>query len=416
MGGGPGARPTLSPPAPGLPGCHDDRGTLVGFELVRVSVPLAAPWRSAAGTFSHRDTMLVRAVLRFPGAGPGGGAGEVEGWGECPALPGPTFSAEYTAGAQDVSERYLVPALLRDGVACIGAVGPALAGVKGHNMAKTAFEAAVLDAELKAGGVRAADFLCGQSRCRAVAAEGVMAGVAIGLTRSVSELLDEVALRCEEGYRRVKLKVRPGWDVEPVRAVRERWPALVLFADANGAYGHLPVGEAAEQLARLDSYELSCLEQPLADDDLAGHGELARRLRTPLCLDEALSSPAAIVNALRAGACSVVNIKAGRLGGYLEAVRAHDICAEQQVPVWCGGMVETGIARAANLALASLPGFSLPGDLSATGRFFETDLAGPMPLRPDGTIAVPVGPGGGVLVDHEAIGRFSTSRTWWTPR
>jgi O-succinylbenzoate synthase len=187
----------------------------------------------------------------------------------------------------------------------------------------------------------------------------------------------------------------------------------VLFADANGSYGHLPIREAVEQLARLDSYELACLEQPLADDDFAGHAELARHLRTPLCLDEALSSPAAVVTALRAGACAVVNIKAGRMGGYLEAVRAHDICVERHVPVWCGGMVETGIARAANLALASLPDFSLPGDLSATGRFFETDLAGPMPLRPDGTIAVPEGPGGGVPIDLEAIGRFTTSRTWW---
>ncbi len=413
MGRGPGARSTLSHPAPGRPGCHDDQATLVGFELVRVSVPLATAWRSEAGTFSHRDSLLVRAVLRFPGADPAGGAADVEGWGECPALPGPTFSAEYTAGAQDVSERYLVPALLRNGVACVAAVAPALAGVKGHNMAKTAFEAAVLDAELKLGGLRAADFLCGQSRWGPVPADRVVAGVAIGLTGSVGELLDEVALRCEEGYRRVKLKVRPGWDVEPVRAVRERWPALVLCADANGAYGHLPGDEAADQLARLDGYELSCLEQPLADDDLIGHGELARRLHTPLCLDEALSSPAAVVNALRAGACSVVNIKAGRMGGYLEAVRAHDICAEEQVPVWCGGMVETGIARAANLALASLPGFSLPGDLSATGRFFATDLAGPMPLRPDGTIAVPTGPGCGVAIDTEAIARFSTWRTWW---
>ncbi|MGO9659154.1 MAG: o-succinylbenzoate synthase [Acidimicrobiales bacterium] len=410
MGGGTGARPTLSLPAPGRAACHQDQGSLVGFELVRVSLPLVTPWASAAGTFSHRDSLLVRAVLRFPGPG---AAVEAEGWGECQALPGPTFSAEYTAGALDISERYLVPALLRAGTACVAGVAPALAAVKGHNMAKAAFEAAVLDAELRAGGVRMADFLCRQSRIGAVPADKVVAGVAVGLTASLGALLDEVALRREEGYRRVKLKVRPGWDAEPVGAVRERWPDLVLFADANGSYGHLPMGEAVSCLARLDPYELACLEQPLGDDDLAGHAELARHLRSPLGLDEALSSCAAVVNALRAGACAVVNIKAGRLGGYLEAVHAHDVCAEQKVPVWCGGMVETGIARAANLALASLPNFSLPGDLSATGRFFETDLAGPLPLRRDGTIAVPVGPGGGVPIDPGAIERFSTSRTWW---
>ncbi len=411
MGRGTGAWPTLSPGPSGRPACHQDQGSLVGFELVRVSVPLVAPWASSAGTFSCRDSLLVRAVLAFPGGA--GGTEEVEGWGECPALPAPTYSAEYTAGARDISERYLVPALLHAGVACAAGVAPALAGVKGHNMAKTAFEAAVMDAELVAGGVRMADFLGGQSRTGPVVAGSVAGGVAIGLSGSLGALVDEVAFRLEEGYRRVKLKVRPGWDVQPVGGVRERWPDLVLFADANGAYGHLPMGEAVEQLARLDSFGLSCLEQPLGDDDLAGHAELARRLRTPLCLDEALISPGAVVSALRAGACSVVNIKAGRMGGYLEAVRAHDICVEQQVPVWCGGMVETGIARAANLALASLPGFCLPGDLSATGRFFETDLAGPLPLRPDGTIAVPSGAGLGVPVDHEAISSFATSRTWW---
>jgi O-succinylbenzoate synthase len=302
---------------------------------------------------------------------------------------------------------------MRDDAACVAAIGPALAGVKGHNMAKAAFEAAVLDAELRASGARMADFLSGQSRMGTGPALKVVAGVAVGLTGSVGELLDEVALRVEEGYRRVKLKVRPGWDTEPVAAVRTRWPALVLFADANGCYGQLPIDEAGERLARLDTYGLACLEQPLGDDDLAGHAELARRLRTPLCLDEALSSSTAVASAIRTGACSVVNIKAGRMGGYLEAVRAHDICAEHQVPVWCGGMVETGIARAANLALASLPNFSLPGDLSATGRFFATDLAGPLPLAPDGTIAVPGGPGCGVPVDLDALARFSTFRSWW---
>ena len=260
MGRGTGARPTLSLASTGRPDCHQDQGSLVGFELVRVSVPLIAPWASSAGTFSQRDSLLVRAVLRF--RGDRGAANEVEGWGECPALPGPTYSAEYTAGAQDVSERYLVPALLRKSVACVAGVAPALAGVKGHNMAKTAFEAALMDAELVAGGVRMADFLGGQSRTGAVVADSVAAGVDIGLSGSLGELLDEVALRLEEGYRRVKLKVRPGWDVEPVGAVRERWPALVLFADANGSYGRLPMGQAAEQLARLDGYGLSCLEQP----------------------------------------------------------------------------------------------------------------------------------------------------------
>ena len=188
-----------------------------------------------------------------------------------------------------------------------------------------------------------------------------MAGAAVGLANSLGELLDEVDRYAEAGYLRVKLKIVPGWDDEPLGAVRQRWPELVLFADANGSYARLSIAEAANELACLDRHGLACLEQPLGDDDLVGHAELARRLRTPLCLDEALRSVATVVAALDLGVCSVVNIKAGRLGGLLEAVRAHDLCADRGVPVWCGGMVETGVGRAANLALATLPSFSLPG-------------------------------------------------------
>jgi o-succinylbenzoate synthase len=390
------------------------QGHPVGFELVRVLVPLRKRWVSEAGTFSQRDSLLVRAVVSFENGG--GGRSEAEGWGECTALPEPTYSSEYTAGAAMVSQRYLAPALLRARVRRSTEVVPALRGVKGHSMAKAAFEAALLDAELKSAGLRLADFLSGVSLFESPTGQppndAVVAGAAVGLTKSLGELLDEVEQRAEAGYRRVKLKISPGWDDEPIGAVRQRWPELVLFADANGSYARLSMAEAAKQLGRLDQYRLACLEQPLTDDDLTGHAELARRLQTPLCLDEALGSVATVASALDLGACSVVNIKAGRLGGLLEAVKAHDLCAERGVPVWCGGMVETGVGRAANLALATLPNFSLPGDLSASGRFFETDLTEPLDLRPDGMIAVPSGPGSGVSVDTEALTRFSTWRQW----
>ena len=208
------------------------------------------------------------------------------------------------------------------------------------------------------------------------------------------------------------MKVCPGQDVEVVAAVRERWPELTLFADANGSYAGLSLDQAAQLMRSLEPYGLVCMEQPLGDDDLVGHAELARRTRLPICLDEALTSVNAVAVALRLGACSVVNIKAGRLGGYLEAVRAHDLCARSGVPVWCGGLVETGIARAANVALAALPNFRLPGDLSATGRFFAADLTSPMPMQADGTIAVPDDPGLGVNVGSEAVSSFSTWRLW----
>jgi o-succinylbenzoate synthase len=384
-------------------------GQVVGFELVRVLLPLRKGWVSEAGTFSQRDSLLVRAVVNFDS---GEGWAEAEGWGECTALPDPTFNAEYTGGAADVSVRYLVPALLRGGVARAVDVAPTLRRVKGHAMAKAAFEAAFLDAELRSAGARLAEFLCSLSRSGQPPKDSVTAGVAIGRPQSLGELLDQVEQYADAGYRRVKLKIAPGWDDEPLDAVRQRWPQLVLFADANGSYAPLPPAEMVESLRRLDGHGLACLEQPLGDDDLAGHAALARQLRTPLCLDEALSSVATVVTALDVGACSVVNIKAGRLGGLFAAVRAHDECAERGVPVWCGGMVETGIGRAANLALAALPNFSLPGDLSASGRFFASDLTEAVDLGPDGTIAVPAGPGSGATVNSEAISAFSTWRQW----
>jgi len=350
-------------------------------------------------------------VLRYESDG--GERAQSEGWGECTALPEPTYSSEYTAGAVEVSEAYLLPALLSAKVATAGDVGPALAAVKGHKMAKSAFEAALLDAELRAAGLPMAGFLASLSRSGEPPKPSVVAGVAVGLHSSVEELLDEVARYVEEGYLRVKLKIAPGWDDTPLGEVRLCWPDLVLFADANGAYAEMRPAEAWERLSRLDGYGLACIEQPLGDDDLAGHRELARQLRTPLCLDEALTSLALVIAALDMGACSVVNVKAGRLGGYLEAVRVHDLCADRGVPVWCGGMVETGIGRSANVALASLPNFVLPGDLSASGRFFAHDLAGPLDLGPGGTISVPRGPGSGVTVSPDALGAFATWRRWY---
>jgi len=374
-------------------------------------VPLRKPWASAAGSFSERDSLLVRAVLRYESDG--GERAEFEGWGECTALPEPTYSSEYTAGAIEVSESYLLPALLSAKVATAADAAPALAAVKGHKMAKSAFEAALLDAELRAAGIPMADFLASLSRLGEPPKPVVVAGVAVGLHTSLEELLDEVERYVEEGYLRVKLKIAPGWDDTPLAELRLCWPDLVLFADANGAYAEMSPAEVAERLGRLDGHGLACIEQPLGDDDLAGHRELARQLRTPLCLDEALTSVASVRAALDMGACSVVNVKAGRLGGYLEAVRVHDLCADRGVPVWCGGMVETGIGRAANVALAALPNFILPGDLSASGRFFERDLAGPLGLGPGGTIPVPGGPGSGVTVSQEALRTFATWRRWY---
>jgi o-succinylbenzoate synthase len=354
-------------------------------ELRRVRVPLVAPFRASHGTESVRDVLLVRAI-----------GADVEGWGECVAMAEPLYTPEYVDAAQEVIRRFLLPRLPREGLAA-ASVAPALAPVRGHPMAKAAVEAAVLDAELRLSGESLANRL-GGVRTR------VPAGVAIGIVGSVGALLDEVDRHLAEGYRRIKLKIEPGWDVEPVRAVREHVGDLALQVDANGAY---TLGDAAH-LARLDPFQLLLIEQPLADDDLAGHVELGRRLRTPICLDESIVSARVAADAVARGACRVVNVKPGRVGGLLEAVRVHDVCRAAGVPVWCGGMLETGIGRAANVALASLPGFTLAGDLSASARYFRQDLTAPFVLD-DGHLTVPVGPGIGVTPLAEVLDELTTS-------
>lgn len=384
-----------------------------------------------AGVLSVRESLLVRAVLRWPSgdgpgvssgpgggpgvsSGPGGGTGgsdETEGWGECAALPWPTYTAEFTDGALAVAERFLVPHLLAQRVADGRSVGATLAWAQGHNMAKAALEMALLDAELRATGQSFASLLRSASATDGPSASTVPAGVSIGLG-PLGAVLEEVEGFVAQGYRRAKFKVQPGQETDLVAVVRRHWPELVIVVDANGAYAPLGPLRAAEALAGLGPYSVACVEQPLAADDLAGHAELAKRCPVPICLDESLTSLRAVELALALGSCSVVSIKAGRMGGYLEAVRAHDACEGAGVPVWCGGMVETGLGRAANVALAALPNFSLPGDLSASSRFFLEDVAGPVELGPDGTIAVPGGPGLGVEVGAAALAKFATYRSW----
>jgi O-succinylbenzoate synthase len=280
-------------------------------------------------------------------------------------------------------------------------VRTALAAVEGQPMAKAAVELAVLDAELRATGQSLAQRL-GATRSR------VTAGVAVGLTGSLPDLLEEVGRRVAEGYRRVKLKIQPGWDIEPVLAVRAAFPDLALQVDANGTYRR----SDADRLAALDQAGLLCLEQPLPGADLVGHALWAGKMATPVCLDESITSAADAETALALGACRVINIKAGRVGGYLEAVRIHDRCARSGVAVWCGGLLETGVGRTANLALAALPNFSIPGDLSASGRFYREDITEPVVLASDGTIAVPSGPGTGAVIRSDVLDDATVERRW----
>jgi O-succinylbenzoate synthase len=375
---------------------------LTGAELRTIRMPLVSPFETSFGVEHDRVAILVRVI------GVMGGDRrrvEVQGWGECVAMELPLYSSEYAEAAAAMLRRFLIPRLL--GAAGAGTeitaetVDTLLEPFVGHRMAKAALEMAVLDAQLRGTGQSLASYL-GASR------SSVPSGVSVGIQPSIPTLLDVVAEYLAQGYVRIKLKIKPGWDVAPVEAVRERFGELIpLQVDANAAYTLAD----ARVLRRLDAFDLLLIEQPLPQDDLRQHAELAKLVRTPICLDESIVSPRAAADALALRACSVINIKAGRVGGYLAAKRIHDLCRANGIPVWCGGMVETGLGRAANAALAALPGFTLPGDVSASNRFYEQDITEPF-VMDEGRIAVPTGPGLGVTPIQELLDTYTVNTEW----
>lgn len=360
-----------------------------GFELRRIGMPLVGPFRTSFGVETHRDILLVRAVTP-----------DAEGWGECVAMSDPLYSSEYVDGAQDVIKRFMLPMLFRTELRSAYDVARVLEPIKEHRMAKAVLETAILDADLRAKGVSLGSHL-GATKDR------VECGVSVGIMDSIPKLLDAVDGYIAEGYRRIKLKIEPGWDYEPVKAVRERIGDVRLQVDANTAYTLAD----ADQLAKLDPFDLLLIEQPLREDNIPDHAALAERVRTPICLDESITSARVAIEAIRVGACSIINIKPGRVGGYLEARRIHDVCEAMGVPVWAGGMLESGIGRAANVALAALPNFTLPGDTSASSRYFAQDVTEPFVLD-DGCLPVPDGAGIGVSPLPDVLEEITTSTEW----
>ena len=357
-------------------------------ELVHIALPLVTPFRTSFGTMTTKDTFLLRVVTDV-----------AEGWSEFAADPEPLYCSEFVAGAEIVLRDFLVSRAAALPRLTAAALAPAVAKVKGHELAKAALETAVLDAELRSYGMPLATYL-GAVRDR------VPAGVSVGIRDSLAELLDDVERYLAAGYLRIKLKIEPGWDLEPVRAVRARFgDALPLQVDANTAYTLAD----ADHLRRLDDFGLLLIEEPLDEDNLYAHARLQQRIATPVCLDESLHSARDTASAIALDACRVVNVKPARVGGYLEARRVHDVAYAHGVPVWCGGMLETGIGRAPNLALAALPGFTLPGDTSASARYFAEDVTEPFVLA-DGHLPVPAAPGIGVAPLPEALRRFTRGR------
>jgi o-succinylbenzoate synthase len=322
----------------------------------------------------------------------------VFGWGECVAEADPTYMPEYTDGAVEVITRFLAPRIPTSGINAEH-LGRLFAPIKGHQMAKGGIEAAILDAECRTDGIRFADRL-GATRDR------VPSGVAVGMFSTTDELVETVGHYVGEGYQRVKLKIEPGHDIVPVAAVREAFPTLALQVDGNGRYTPRDV----DHLRQLDAFALLMIEQPLADDDFDGHVFLGEQLTTPICLDETITSARIAEHAISIGACRVVNVKPGRVGGYLEAVRIHDLCVRTNTPAWCGGMLESGVGRAGNIALAALPGFTLPGDLSASARYFHRDVTDAFNLD-EGHLPVPSGRGLGVEPITDRLAEFTVSTT-----
>ena len=369
--------------APGHPR-SGDVPTATAVELVRLDLPLAAPFRSAGGTVAVRDVLLVRVETD-----------RGDGWAECVAQAAPTYTSEYVEGASAVLADHLVPRLFAGGPA-------ALDSVAGHPMAKAALSSALLDADLRAFGRSLASHV-GAARAR------VPAGVAVGMAPDLDALLDEVGHWVGRGYRRVKLKVMPEWDVEPVAAVRQAHPDLALQVDANGSYRPDRPADGAS-LRRLDGFGLVLIEQPFPADALTAHAALAAVLETPVCLDESITSAAMAALALDLGACSIINVMAGGAGGIAEALAIHDLCVARDVPAWVGGMHETGLGRAEALALAALPGFTLPPDLSASDRYYVADIVTEPFALDDGALTVPTGPGLGVELDLDRVAALATSR------
>ena len=352
------------------------------LQLRLIRLPLVAFFETSFGRVYEKTFILVT----LEGEG-------VQGLGECVADVDPYYSSDTTTAAWHIIKDFLAPLVLGRSFRDPRHVFPAMTRVRGHHMAKAAVEMAAWDLAARAQNAPLSQLLGGTRTA-------IPSGVSVGIQDSLEQLAANVEKELAAGYRRIKIKIKPGWDVSAVEKIRERFGTIKLMVDANAAY---TLGDAAH-LAALDRFDLMMIEQPLEYDDLRDHAELQRQSATPVCLDESIHSPRAAEEALALRACRIINIKPGRLGGHRESIRVHDLSAEHEIPVWHGGMLESGIGRAHNIHLASLPNFTLPGDIAASRRYFSPDLIEPgIDVTADGTVTVPTGPGIGVTVDWDRV-------------
>jgi O-succinylbenzoate synthase len=351
--------------------------------LRQLRMPLVHFFETSFGRTCHRNIVIVEVV-----------SDGLSGWGEVTAGENPFYNEEWTDSAWLILRDYVAPVALHKEFDTANDIAPMSAHIRGHNMARGGLEAAVWDLEARQNGVSLHKQIGGGSRSE------IGCGVSIGIQDSVSQLIKKIETEVNAGYQRIKMKIKPGWDVDVIREVRAAFPNIRLMADANSAY----TLDNADRLQKLDEFNLMMIEQPLAHDEIIDHVALQALLKTPICLDECIRSAHQAEQAIRLKACGIINIKLGRVGGFREAKRVHDVAQAHDIPVWCGGMLESGIGRAHNIALSTLPNFVLPGDVSASKRYWTRDIITPaVEVSAQGTITAPTGPGFGYEIDHDFL-------------
>ena len=354
--------------------------------LREVYMPLVHFFETSFGRVYDRRILLVKAQCDG-----------VTGWGECVSDSAPFYSSEWFDSSWLTIQRYLAPMVLGHTFTSAREAAPLMQKVRGHRMAKAAIENALWDAEAQQKQEPLWKLLGGTRK-------EIACGVSIGIQDSVEQLLDKIQIELAAGYRRIKVKVKPGWDVRVLERIRSRWPDITLSCDANSAY----TLDEVEHLRNFDQFNLLMIEQPLWNDDIYYHARLQKQLRTSICLDESIHHARDAAQAVETGACRIINIKVGRVGGFSEAKKVHDVCASQNAPVWCGGMLESGVGRAHNIALSTLENFRLPGDVSASKRYWKEDIIDPeVQITPQGTIVIGNEPGTGYRVREDLVAKLS---------
>lgn len=361
---------------------------IVSIKIRHLQMDLKAPFTTSFGTFTKRDFLLLEAVDED---------GTV-GWGESVAFNVPFYSEETVQTNWHILEDFLIPLILHKEINHPDEVNEIFSPIRKNNMAKSTLEAAVWDIYAQQKNQSLAEALGGTR-------EKIEVGISIGIQDSIDELVEIVDGFVKEGYKRIKVKIKPDWDVEVIRALRQTFPDVAIMADANSAYSL----EDTDLLKKLDEFNLTMIEQPLASDDIIDHAQLQKSLTTPICLDESIHSLEDTRKAVELGSTKIINIKIGRVGGLTEAVKIHDYCAANNIPVWCGGMLESGIGRAHNVALTTLPNFTLPGDTASSSRYWEKDIIEPEVVSVDGYITVPKTAGIGYKVNRDTVESYTIS-------